>query len=229
MDVFSDIDFGETFFNPKLPAMEFSAQATVFCTHGMSLPTMDELNNAQARKELSINKTMGRSAYAYLASIGRNIMYADDSRETLFTVDECHHMTGSPEGTATISEALKTGRKHKGAVLLGTHSAVELGPPELRGLIPQRLIFRTRDAELARRNLEWLDPSYATEEYVDLVTKDLSPMDSSGSVPAHRRGEALFRDHLSRIGKIKVLIPRAENRARTVLTSPPRVKIEAQA
>ena len=23
-------------------------------------------------------------------------------------VDECHHMTGSPEGTATISEALKT-------------------------------------------------------------------------------------------------------------------------
>ncbi len=229
MDVFSDIDFGETFFNPDLPAMDFSAQATVFCTHGMTLPTSDELNNAQARKELDINKTMGRASYAYLASVGRNIMYADDSQETLFTADECHHMTGSPEGTATISEALKTGRKHKGAVLLGTHSALELGPPELRGLIPQRAIFRTRDAELASRNLQWLDPSYATAEYVDLITKDLSPMDSSGSVPSHRRGEALFRDHLRRIGKIKVLIPRAENRARTVLTSPPRIKIETKA
>ncbi len=227
MDVFSGVDFGETFFNPDLPPMEFSAQATVFCTHGMTLPTMEELNNAQARKELDINKTMGRTAYAYLASVGRNIMYADDSQETLFTVDECHHMTGSPEGTATISDALKTGRKHKAAVLLGTHSALELGPPALRGLIPQRAVFRTRDAELAKQNLEWLDPSYAIEEYVDLVTKDLSPMDSSGEVPAHRRGEALFRDHLSRVGKIKVLIPRAENRARTVLTSPPKIKIEA--
>ena len=207
--------------------MDFSAQATVFCTHGMALPNTDELNNAQARKEMSIDKTMGRSSYAYLASVGRNIMYADDSQETLFAVDECHHMTGSPEGTATISEALKTGRKHKGAVVLGTHSASELGPPQLRGLIPQRGVFRTRDTEMAKQNLTWLDPSYAIEEYVDLVTRDLSPMDSSGTVPVHRRGEGLFRDHLNRIGKIKVLIPQAENRARTVLTSPPRARIEA--
>ncbi|MFI7742941.1 ATP-binding protein [Kocuria rhizosphaericola] len=228
MDVFADIDFGATFFDPALPPMDFSAQATVFCTHGMALPNTDELNNAQARKEMSIDKTMGRSSYAYLASVGRNIMYADDAQETLFAVDECHHMTGSPEGTATISEALKTGRKHKGAVVLGTHSASELGPPQLRGLIPQRGVFRTRDTEMAKQNLMWLDPSYAIEEYVDLVTRDLSPMDSSGTVPLHRRGEGLFRDHLNRIGKIKVLIPQAENRARTVLTSPPRARIEAQ-
>lgn len=227
MDVYSDIEFGETFFNPELPPMDFSAQATVFCTHGMALPNSEELTNVQARKEMSLDKTMGRAAYAYLASVGRNIMYADDSQETVFAVDECHHMTGSPEGTNTISDALKTGRKHKGAVLLGTHSSLELGPPELRGLIPQRVVFRTRDAQLARQNLEWLDSSYATDEYIDLVTKDLAPMDSSGSVPEHRRGEALFRDHLSRIGKIKVLIPRAPNRAKTVLTSPPRVRIEA--
>lgn len=227
MDVFSDIDFGETFFNPDLPPMDFSAQATVFCTHGMSLPSTAELANAQARKELSMDKTMGRASYAFLASIGRNIMYADDSQETLFNVDECHHMTGSPEGTATISDAIKTGRKHKGSVHLGTHSALELGPPELRGLIPQRAVFRTRDDTLARQNLEWLDPSYSTQEYVDMVTKDLSPMGSDGKVAEHRRGEALFRDHLNRVGKIKVLIPRAEGRAATVLTSPPKVRIEA--
>lgn len=81
--------------------------------------------------------------------------------------------------------------------------------------------------QLAKQNLEWLDESYATSEYIDLVTKDLAPMDSSGSVPEHRRGEALFRDHLSRVGKVKVLIPRAENRAKTVLTTPPKVKREA--
>ena len=227
MDVFADVEFGQTFFDPSLPPMDFSAQATVFCTHGMALPNAEQLNNPEARKEMGVDKTMGRAAYAYLASIGRNIMYADDSQETVFTVDECHHMTGSPEGTSTISDAIKTGRKHKGAVLLGTHSALELGPPELRGLIPQRAVFRTRDVQLAKQNLGWLDESYATSEYIDLVTKDLAPMDSSGSVPEHRRGEALFRDHLSRVGKVKVLIPRAENRAKTVLTTPPKVKREA--
>ena len=88
---------------------------------------------------------MGRAAYAYLAEVGAHIMYEDDAQEVLFLVDEAHHMTGSPEGAETIRKALKTGRKHKAAVGLGTHSAEELGDEDLRGLIPQRFIFRTRE------------------------------------------------------------------------------------
>lgn len=228
MDVFSDLDFGGAFFNPNLPPMDFSAQATIFCTHGMTLPTKEELSNPEARRQLNIDKKVGRAAYAFLAAVGSNIMYDDDSRETLFTVDECHHMTGSPEGEETISTAIKTGRKHKGAVLLGSHAAEELGSEKLRGLIPQRAVFRTRDAAMARKNLEWLDESYASDGYVDLLTKNIAPMDAStGRVPDERRGEAIFRDHLNRVGIIKVLIPRSPNRRQTVLTTPPKVRAEA--
>lgn len=221
MAVFADLSFGRVFFDPDLPPMDFDAQATVFCTRGMDLPTEEELASEEARREMTIPKRVGRASYAYLASIGSNIMYADDSRETLFLVDEAHHMTGSPEGSATIKTAIKTGRKHKGAVGLGTHTSDELGPKELRGLIPQRFLFRTRDPELARPNLRWLDPAYDNPEFLETVTKDLAPMNASGEVEDHRRGECLYRDQLNRVGKAKILIPRAENRAHTVLTSPP--------
>jgi hypothetical protein len=225
MDIYADLEFGAAFFNEDLPPMDFTAQATIFCTHGMALPTKDQLNNPEARREMDIDKKVGRAVYAYLASVGSSIMYADDSQETLFIVDECHHMTGSPEGEETISTAIKTGRKHKGAVLLGTHAAEELGSEKLRGLIPQRVIFRTIDQKLAAQNLEWLDENYASEEYINLLSKDIAPMDPvTNEVPEHRRGEALFRDQLNRIGIIKVLIPRSPDRAKTVLTTPPKVR-----
>lgn len=219
---YADLDFAATFFDPELPVMDFSAQATVFCTHGMTLPSARELFSESGQKSMSMEKLIGRAAYAYLAAVGTSVMYEDDSQEVLFIVDEAHHMTGSPEGSETILTAIKTGRKHKAAVALGTHSADELGTDELRGLIPQRFVFRTRDKALAQKNLRWLDESYVTAEYIDMITKDTSPMGGDGKVPEYRRGEALYRDHLNRIGKIKVMIPRSESRQHTVLTSPPK-------
>jgi hypothetical protein len=223
MDVFSESDYGQAFFG-DLKAMSFDAQATIFCTHGLELPTAEDLASESARADMSVEKIIGRATYAYLSRVGKNIMYADDTQETLFMVSEAHHMTAVPEGEAVLRDILKTGRKHKGAVGLDTHAASELGPPELRALIPQRFVYRTRDDGLARENLAYLDPSYATEEYVDLVTKDLSPLGPDGEVPLERRGEALYRDPFNRVGKIKVLIPQDARRAKAVLTTPPKVR-----
>lgn len=220
LDIFAKLDFAQAFFDPTLPVADLSYQATVFCTHGMELPNEQELyGNVRG---LALAKKMGRAAYAYLAEVGSHIMYEDDSQEVLFIVDEAHHMTNSPEGEATIRNALKTGRKHKAAVGLGTHSADELGPETLRGLIPQRFVFRIRDDFMATTNLKWLDPTYATDEYLEMLTKHTAPMDSIGSVPMHRRGECLYRDPFNRIGKIKVEIPQNPDRQNTVLTSPPK-------
>ena len=220
LNIFAKLDFAQVFFDTSLPVLDFSYQATVFCTHGMELPNEQELYGSV--KGLSLAKKMGRAAYAYLAEIGSYIMYEDDSQEVLFLVDEAHHMTSSPEGSATIKRALKTGRKHKSAVGLATHSAEELGDEDLRGLIPQRFVFRTRDVPMAQKNLNWLDTSYASEDYVEMLTKHTAPMDSTGSVPMHRRGECFYRDPLNRIGKIKFEIPQNPTRQKTVLTSPPK-------
>lgn len=220
LDIFATLDFAQTFFDPELPVVDLSYPATVFCTHGMELPNEQELYGSV--RGLSLAKKMGRAAYAYLAEVGSHIMYEDDSQEVLFLVDEAHHMTGSPEGAATIKKALKTGRKHKAAVGLGTHSADELGDENLRGLIPQRFVYRTRDETMAKKNLRWLDSTYATPEYVDMLTTHTAPLDSVGEVLMHRRGECFYRDPLNRIGKIKVEIPQNPARQKTVLTSPPK-------
>lgn len=217
MGIFAKLDFAQTFFDPTLPVVDLSHQATVFCTHGMELPAEDE-----SAAKLSLEKKIGRAAYAYLAEVGSYVMYEDDSQEVLFLVDEAHHMTGSREGSETIKKALKTGRKHKGAVGLGTHSSHELGDEDLRGLIPQRFVFRTRDKTMATKNLKWLDETYATDEYIETLTKNTAPMDSTGSVPENRRGECFYRDPMNRIGKLKVQIPEEPSRAKTVLTSPPK-------
>lgn len=222
MEVFSTLDFAQTFFNPDLPVVDFSHQATVFCTHGMTLPSKEELDRDSHRNDLSLAKKMGRAAYAYLAEIGAHIMYEDSSQEVLFLVDEAHHMTGSAEGSQIIKKAMKDGRKHKAAVGLGTHAADELGDENLRGLIPQRFCFRTRDKQMAIKNLRWLDETYATDEYVEMLTKNTSPLDSENSVPMNRRGECFYRDPMNRIGKIKVEIPQNPDRRNTVLTSPPK-------
>mgnify|MGYP001065089021 CR=1 FL=1 len=222
LDIYADLDFARTFFDPSLPLLDFSAQATVFCTHGMDLPTKEELHSEHSRREMSLGKMMGRAAYAYLAQVGTSVMYDDDGQEVLFLVDEAHHMTGSPEGEAAIMTAVKTSRKHLGAVGLASHTAEELGSEELRGLIPQRFVFRTRDRGLAKKNLAWLDPTYATDEYVEMISRQTAPMGSDNKVPDERRGEALYRDHLNRVGKIKVLLPLSPSRRKAVLTTPPK-------
>lgn len=226
LGIFAKLDFAQAFFNPELPVVDFSYQATVFCTHGMELPNEKELYGHASRGSLPLAKKMGRAAYAYLAEIGAHIMYEDDSQEVLFLIDEAHHMTSSPEGAHTIKKALKTGRKHKAAVGLGTHSADELGDEDLRALIPQRFCFRVRDKQLAIKNLRWLDETYATDEYVEILTKHTAPMDADGKVPEERRGECFYRDPLNRIGKIKVEIPRHPERKLAVLTSPPKATVK---
>ena len=216
------IDLGDVLFNDELPALSMASQAVVFCTHGLDLPSKDELFNESLKKEMSIEKIFGRAMYALLASIGKTICFADDAREALMIVDECHHMTSSPEGEEEIVDFIRYGRKHKAALGLGSHDAInDFGSEVLRGLIPQRFVFRNRDETLARNNLRWF-ASMDTDEWVETVTKHLSPQGAQG-VPLERRGECLYRDARNRISTVKIQIPREPRRAKAVLTTPPKV------
>lgn len=229
IEIFSEVDFGSAFFNPELPAADLSYDATVFATHGMSLPTKEDLNSEIAQRQLSLEKRIGRATYAYLAALARMIGYEDDSRDVLFLVDEAYHMTSSPEGHKEILTGVKTGRKHKFHVGIGTHSALEIGDENLRSLITLRFVFRTRDENLAKTNLLWLDRHYADPEYVNVVTNDLAPIDpETDKVPEARRGECFFKDHRGKVGKTKIEIPLDPDRRKTVLTSPPKRSAQKQ-
>lgn len=222
IEIFSEVTIGAPFFDPTLPAADLTYDATVFATHGMDLPTREDLSSEIAQKQLSIEKRVGRATYAYLAALGRLIGYQDDSRDVLFLIDEAYHMTSSPEGHREILTGIKTGRKHKFHVGIGTHSAEEIGDQNLRSLITLRFVFRTRDEDLARTNLTWLDKNYASTEHIETLTTDTAPIDeATDKVPTERRGECFFKDHRGKVGKVKIEIPLDPDRRKTVLTSPP--------
>lgn len=226
LEIFLHNRFAAAFFDTELPVMDFDHQATVFCTAGLNLPSEREMERAEVN--LSLDKVVGQAVYDYLARVSKSISYADDSQEVLFIVDECHHMTGSGQGEDIIIDMVKTGRKHKAAVGLGTHVASEFGSQRLRALLPQRFVFRHQDPDSARENLRWLDESYLEQAYVDLLTKDMSPIDpKTDEVPMDRRGECLYRDHVNRVALVQVIGPLEPGRRDAVTTTPPKKEVAA--
>lgn len=227
MSNMADTDLGRVMFDESLPALDTTSRCLMFCTHGVDLPSADELNSASLKAELPVEKIVGRGIYALIVAICKTVGFADDSQESLLIVDEAHHATGSPETVKEIKDIIRFGRKHKHAVGLGSHDASsDFGPPELQALIPLRFVFRSRDEGMARRNLAWLD-GMDQDEWVEMVTHHLSPMGADG-VPMERRGEALMRDARGRIGKIQARLPRSETRRHAVLTTPPKRKTVQQ-
>lgn len=214
-------DLGRVMFDESLPPLEIRSRCLVFCTHGVDLPTADELHSESLKAELPVEKIVGRGIYALIVAICKTVGFADDSQESLFIVDEAHHATGSPETVKEIKDIVRYGRKHKHAVALGSHDASsDFGPETLQALIPIRFVFRSRDEGMARRNLKWLD-SMDQDEWVEMVMEDMSPMGVDG-VPLERRGEALMRDARGRVGKIQARLPRSPVRREAVLTTPPK-------
>ena len=221
MSNMASTDLGRVMFDPTLPPLQIQSRCLVFCTHGVDLPTADELNSESLKAEMPVEKIIGRGIYALIVAICKAVGFADDSQESLFIVDEAHHATGSPETVKEIRDIVRYGRKHKHAVGLGSHDASsDFGPQELQALIPVRFVFRSRDEGMARRNLKWLG-SMDQDEWVEMVMEDMSPMGVDG-VPLERRGEALMRDARGRIGKIQARLPRSEARRKAVLTTPPK-------
>lgn len=228
MSNMAQTDLGRVMFDQSLPPLEITSRCLVFCTHGVDLPTADELNSPSLKDEMPVEKIIGRGIYALIVAICKAVGFADDSQESLFIVDEAHHATGSPETVKEIRDIIRYGRKHKHAVGLGSHDASsDFGPQELQALIPIRYVFRSRDEGMARRNLAWLD-GMDQDEWVEMVMEDMSPMGTDG-VPMERRGEALMRDARGRIGKIQARLPRSEIRRAAVLTTPPKRKTSTPA
>ena len=90
----------------------------------------------------------------------------------------------------------------------------------VRALIPHRLIFRQTNRALAERALAFLGADAADASLLDLVTTGLSPIDLPEEEKLARAGECLYHDLATRIGLMRVLIPRDEAIAGTIRTTP---------
>lgn len=217
-------DFAAAIFDPDLPPAALDAPALVIRTHQLKLPGSDELNSPHRFAQMSVEKVFGRAVYALIMAVARQRCFSDRSRLDVLVADEASGLTASPEAEEELAQFLRDGRKHRAAILLGSHDAEDdFGSQVLRSLISFRVVMRHRDAELARRCLRWFYGIPADKEVdpdlVDLITQDTSPVTSDGT-PEHRRGECLIRDFQARYGRAKVLAPFVPERAQAVLTTP---------
>ncbi|MEV0892980.1 ATP-binding protein [Promicromonospora sp. MEB111] len=226
MRIFSELDFGRALFDDTLPPLDLGSPAIVLHTHKMQLPSRADMEHGHLFAELKAEKVFGRATFALIAALARYRCFADRSRLDIFAADEASKTMSSPEAAEEIGTFIRDGRKHKAALLLGSHDAEEdFGNEVVRGLIPFRVLLRHRDSNLARRGLRWLHglPTDAPvdEGLVKLVTEGTAPVtDAAVGVVEERRGECLIRDFQARYGRAKVMAPLVEKRAQTVKTTP---------
>lgn len=216
--VFARRDLGRVVFDPSLPTLPLDVQAVVIRTHTLQLPNPVELENEHLFRAMSIEKMFGRAAYALIAGIARAVCFADRDQLAVLAVDEFHGLAISPEATQEAALFIRDGRKHRAALIAGSHDPLaDFGSDTLRGLIPTRFQMRQRDQTLARKGLQWLGFTSDNEEMLSLITSGLSPVSADG-VLQHRRGEAVMQDSSGNVGIARILLPVRADRARAVLT-----------
>ncbi|NBH06025.1 hypothetical protein GTY80_22575 [Amycolatopsis sp. SID8362] len=203
------------------PVDLLGADMVVFCTNEIPLPSTLETANERMAARIPPRKLFGRAFHLLIAAIAKEVCFTTD-RWGEFICDEAYNVTGTPEGQQIALEFVRDGRKHAADAAFGSHAPRDLGDDVLRGLIAVRFLGRHRDEGLARSGLAWLGVDPGDARYLDVVTKELSPL-APGGGEAERRaraGEFLVRDHSGRIGKVKVTTQPYRTLPEAVLTTP---------
>ncbi|GLY38991.1 hypothetical protein Amsp01_050150 [Amycolatopsis sp. NBRC 101858] len=203
------------------PVDLYGADMVVFCTNEIPLPSALEMSNERMAARIPPRKLFGRAFHLLIAAIAKEICFTED-RWGEFICDEAYNVTGTPEGQQIALEFVRDGRKHGADAAFGSHAPRDLGDDVLRGLIAVRFLGRHRDDGLARSGLGWLGVDPGDPQYVEVVTKGLSPLAPGGGEAERqaRAGEFLVRDHSGRIGKVKVTTQPYRTLPTAVLTTP---------
>lgn len=220
LTMISSKDIGEVLFNDGLPPLDLDSRAIIFSTRGLALPDRSELELAHLFEEMPLEKIFGRSMYAMLMGITRQVCFMNPGELAGAYLDECHHITQSPEGLRDLKIGIRDGRKHNAFFALGSHDPEDFGDEQTRGLLRTRYVMRQTDVALARRAVTWLTGEEADPDLVRVVTEDLSPLGSDGKVAPERRGEGIMRDQSGTPGRFTKTLPEREDRRRAVMSTP---------
>lgn len=217
-------DLGDVLFNDGLPELDVNARAIVFLTAGLTVPDRTELETEHLFHEMDLEKIVGRSLYAMLMGVTRDLCFQDDADLASAYIDECYSVTQSPEGSRDVKLHIRDGRKHRARLGLGSQDDRDFGDDQTRGLLRIRYAMRQTDESLAFNNVKWLlgkkRDEDVPENLVRLVT-ELSPVGSDSRVIPGREGEGLMRDQQGRVGKFQKTLPERPERRAAVLSTPP--------
>lgn len=208
-------------FDRELPPMPLTATATVVRTHTLSLPTVEDLTLAHAYENLPWRKRLGHALYELVGQLAAD-QFLRPGRFGNLIIDEAYHLTTSSAGRQIIESFVRDGRKHDAGITLASHSPKADYPGAAHSLIPNRFVFRHRNAAAAADALEWLGVDIERDAYLikQLRVATSPPAGLKETVAPNRRGECFIADGRGRIGRGKILGPARPDRARAVSTTP---------
>lgn len=109
MNLYADTEYGAVLFDNDLPPLNLASRGIVFLTHGVALPTKEEIDNAAMFDQLGLDKLFGHAMYALLTRIAREICFRDSNELAVFAADELAHVTASPRGSQRSPGSSATG------------------------------------------------------------------------------------------------------------------------
>ncbi|MBO0826929.1 MAG: ATP-binding protein [Streptosporangiales bacterium] len=154
-------------FDESLPVVRLDeADFTVLHTPNLPLPPKEVVNNPSAK--LSFEQIHAQ-ALVYVATAACRYVAFRDNRMTVVPLDECWFLNNNHEGQQLRYEIIRDGRKHRSAVLLGSHDADDFGDEATRGLLKYRFAFRQGDENLAKRNAAFVGLDTSDPGTLELV------------------------------------------------------------
>lgn len=181
-------------FDPRRRPVDLSADLVVLHAPGLALA--DKTDTAADIAAATV--VMGTLLVGHAATFAH-------PRFAALLLDEAWSLVRDPRAQASVIEALRDGRKHNTGVWIGTQSANDFASTELRELLGQVAVFRTRNLEAATAaaELAGADPDIAAPLLTDLHT-----------------GTMLWRDIYGRLGVVDVLLPADPRAAAAIDTTP---------
>ncbi|MFK0085559.1 ATP-binding protein [Glutamicibacter sp. NPDC090743] len=210
---------GKVLFDPALPPFPLDATSLVIVTDGLEYPSDNELENKHLFEQMSVEKIFGRAIRLLAASIGEKVCFQNREQLVFLMISEAQHFTKVEEGNRIIERFLREGRKAKAAVFLDSQTAGGLGPN--RSLIPNKMVMRLRDEDLAIEAMHWLGlKAEENPEILRIIKKELSPAGPDERTIPGREGECMAVDAQDRYAKLKVWAPANPDRFAAADTTP---------
>ncbi|MBO2448719.1 ATP-binding protein [Actinomadura barringtoniae] len=169
------------------------ADAVIFHLPGLRLPDRVQLENEQLAKRLLPEQILAQALLYLVVAVMRAVAFSDPGRFAVAGLDEVGFLTSSIEGQQLLYEFVRDSRKHGAAPLIGAQTVEDLPQENLRGLITNRLLFRTDATVNVRDGLEFLG-----------VEPDTVLVETARRL---QTGQALLRDVDGRIGRVLLVPP----------------------
>lgn len=212
VSVFTDLDdangLAAVLFDPNLPPLDMDTQCQIWWMNAVQLPTEAEISNVKLFEQMSVEKRLGRAAYALYARFAQLVCTADENTPALQNVDEFHHMHSSPEAMQANAKFLRMGRHH----MAFWHAQSQL-PRDFMGLgdlIRTRVVLRLSTEEAALEAAAFLgkrsreDATKESQEEADeryQLAREILAHNAPGN------GAGMMLDHRGAIGSIQTLLP----------------------